>query len=226
MNRTTACVVAGLMILCMFQRDAPLVYAASEISGSAEMGTVEFLSEESSASAESELRGRIKVDLISVELPAGGLEFNINASAPFSLSDPGGQIQSPAIRVANHSVVPVQVEISQVAEIVEKDVRFSPKFGDGNGPEQKFQLMDRLSRVGEPGTAILVLGTSGTVYASERDFEQYAILPGKKDIFVTRIEANGSADLNLYGKISPDFYGEYEFTVRPTMKISTVNAAD
>ena len=73
---------------------------------------------------------------------------------------------------------------------------------------------------------ILVLGASGVSYSSEADFEQYALLPGRRDIFVARIEANGSTDLNLYGKISPDFYGEYEFTVSPTLKISTVNAAD
>lgn len=226
MRRTAACAAAGLMILCMLQRDAPSAYASGETPGAAEKGTVEFLADESSASAESELRGRIRVDLISVELPAGGLEFSINAAEPFSLEHPGEQIQSPAIRVANHSVVPVKVEVSQVAEMQEEDVRFSPKFGDGNGPEQKFRLMDRLSEVGAPGTAVLVLGTSGAVYRSEAEFEQYAILPGRENIFVARIEANGSTSLNLYGKISPDFYGEYEFTVRPTIKISTVNAAD
>jgi len=30
--------------------------------------------------------------------------------------------------------------------------------------------------------------------------------------------------LNLYGKVTPDFYGEYQFTVRPTLKISAVQA--
>ena len=188
------------------------------------MGTVEFLYDESSASAESELRGKIKVDLISVEMPAGGLEFNVDTTEAFSLERPGEQIQSPLIRIANHSVVPVKVEIAQVAEIGREDVRFSPKFG--NGPEQKFQLLDKVSKVGAPGTAILVLGASGASYSSEADFEQYAILPGRRNIFVARIEANGSRDLNLYGKISPDFYGEYEFTVSPTLKISTANSAD
>lgn len=223
MRRTGACVAAGLIILCALQRDAPPAYA-NTVGEPAETGTLEFLKEESSASAESELRGRIKVDLISVELPAGGLEFNVDTTEPFTPQNPGLQIQSPAIRVANHSVVPVKVEISQVAEIEEGDVIFSPKVG--NGPEQKFQLLDKVSGVGEMGTAILVLGTSGKAYSSEADFEQYAILPGKKDIFVARIEANGSTNLSLFGKVSPDFYGEYEFTVSPTIKISTVNAAD
>lgn len=223
MKKTTVCAAAGLMILCAFQRDAPPAYAGA-LPGNAESGTVEFLIEESSASAESELRGTIKVDLISVELPAGGFEFNIDTTEPFSPASPGEQIQSPAIRVANHSVVPVKVEISQVAELEENDVRFSPKFG--TGPEQRFQLLDKVSEVGAPGTAILVLGASGTVYRNEPDFEQYALLPGKKDIFVTRIEAYGSKNLNLYGKVSPDFYGAYEFTVSPIIKISTVNAAD
>ena len=222
MRKLGACLAAGMMILCALQRDAPPAYG--ETVPAAEMGTVEFLYDESSASAESELRGKIKVDLISVEMPAGGLEFNVDTTEAFSLERPGEQIQSPVIRVANHSVVPVKVEISQVAEIGEEDIRFSPKFG--SGPEQKFQLLDKVSKVGDPGTAILVLGASGVSYSSEADFEQYALLPGRRDIFVARIEANGSTDLNLYGKISPDFYGEYEFTVSPTLKISTVNAAD
>lgn len=196
---------------------------ASALPAEAQMGTVEF-PYESSANVESELKGKIKVDLISVELPAGGFEFSIDTTKPFSPSSPGEQIQSPAIRVANHSVVPVKVEISQVAEIGEDDVTFTPKFG--NGPEQKFQLLDRVSEVGAPGTAVLVLGTSGKVYSNETDFEQYAILPGRKNIFITRIGANESTDLNLYGKVSPDFYGKYEFTVSPTIKISTINAAD
>lgn len=223
MKKRRACMAAGLLILGALQRDAPPAYAGA-LPGGAEMGTVEFVYDESSASAESELRGKIRVDLIAVELPAGGFEFNIDTTEPFSPENPGEQIQSPAIRVANHSVVPVKVEISQVAEIESEDVRFSPKFG--NGPDQSFQLLDRVSEVGAPGTAILVLGASGASYRSEAEFEQYAILPGRKDIYVTRIEANGSTDLNLYGKVSPDFYGEYEFTVTPTIKISTVNAAD
>lgn len=224
MRKTAACMAAGMMILCAFQRDAPPAYAANETLGASELGTVEFLYEESSASAESELRGKIKVDLISVELPAGDFDFNIDPTMPFSPQRPGEQIQSPTIRVANHSVVPVKVEISQVAEVGESDVNFAPKFA--NGPEQKFQLLKKVSGVGAPGTAILVLGVSGTAYQDEADFEQYAILPGRRDIFVTRLEAQGSENLSLYGKISPDFYGAYDFTVRPTLKISTVNAAD
>ncbi len=213
---------AGVLILSALQRDAPAAYAGESL-GEAAMGTVEFVYEESSASTESELRGRIKVDLISVELPAGGFEFNIDTTKPFHLRMPGEQIQSPAIRVANHSVVPVKVEISQVAELGKSDVKFTPKFGDG--PEQKFQLLDKISKVGAPGTAILVLGASQKAYSSDADFERYAILPGRKDIFVARIEANESINLNLYGKVSPDFYGAYEFTINPTIKISTVNAA-
>ena len=224
MRKLGACLAAGMIILYAFQRDAPPAYGEVLSGTAAEMGTLEFPVDESSATAKSELRGKIKVDLISVELPAGGFEFNIDTTEPFSPEYPGEQIQSPVIRVANHSVVPVKVEISQVAEISEEDIRFSPKFG--SGPEQKFQLLDKVSKVGDPGTAILVLGASGVSYSSEADFEQYALLPGRRDIFVARIEANGSTDLNLYGKISPDFYGEYEFTVSPTLKISTVNATD
>lgn len=227
MGKQGVLVAAGLMILCAFQRDAPPAYAANETLGEAETGIKEFLYEESSATADSVLKGKIKVDLISVELPAGGFEFNVDTTMPFSPQSPGGQIQSPAIRVANHSVVPVKVEISQVAELGEHDVNFAPKFGNiQSGPEQKFELLDKVSGVGAPGTAILVLGVSGAVYHDEADFEQYAILPGRKDIFVTRLEALGSQNLSLYGKVSPDFYGAYDFTVRPTLKISTVNAAD
>ena len=214
-------VLAGavLMAVLLFQNAGTLAYAEEAVTR--ETG---FEAGDGAADVKSELTGTIKVELISVELPVGGIEFEVDPSQPFSLATPGEQIQSPVIRVANHSVVPVKVEISQVAEISEEDIRFSPKFG--SGPEQKFQLLDKVSKVGDPGTAILVLGASGVSYSSEADFEQYALLPGRRDIFVARIEANGSTDLNLYGKISPDFYGEYEFTVSPTLKISTVNAAD
>lgn len=222
-RKTGAFAAAWMMILCSFWQDVPLAYADT-LGDAAETGIIEFQNQESSASAESELKGTIKVDLISVELPAGGFDFNIDTTMPFSPQSPGGQIQSPAIRVANHSVVPVKVEISQVAEMDDSDVNFAPRFGAG--PEQKFQLLGKISGVGAPGTAILVLGVSGAVYRNEADFEQYALLPGRKDIFVTRLEALDSKDLSLYGKVAADFYGSYDFTVRPTLKISTVNAAD
>ena len=41
------------------------------------------------------------------------------------------QIQSPLIRVANHSVVPVKLEISQVPEIKKEDLVYAPKVGAG-----------------------------------------------------------------------------------------------
>ena len=143
---------------------------------------------------------------------------------PFSPASPDGQIKSPSIQVSNHSVVPVKLEIAQVAEVKEEDVAFAPRFGDG--PEQKFRLLGKVGEVQEPGTAILVLGTEGMTYRSEADFEQYAILPGRTDIPITRIEAWGTRKLKLYGKVTPDFYGAFQFTVSPTLKISTVNVND
>ena len=195
---------------------------AGEYPYEAGSGELEFDPEESGASAESKVTGHIKVELISVEMPAGDFEFQVDTKAPFQLISPGKQIQSPGIRIRNRSVVPVKLEISQVAEIKEDDVQFSEKFSDAF--EQSFQLVDRISGVGPPGTAILVLGVEGKQY-SEESFEKNAIVPGKKDIFITDIPAEEERTLELYGKVAPDYYGAYQFTVRPTLKISAVQAA-
>ena len=220
MGKREVLLFGGLLALCLLRTDADPVYAEEQ----AETKEFEFVMESSSTEVVSELKGTIKVELISVELLAGGFDFNIDPEAAFSPQSPGGQIQSPLIRVANHSVVPVKLEISQVPEIKKEDVVYAPKFGAG--PEQSFRLSGKVSETTAPGTAILVLGTAGTTYRSEADFEQYAILPGRTNIPVTELEAHGSRDLKLYGKASADFYGAYQFTVSPTLKISTVNAAD
>ena len=194
---------------------------ASEKDHKTESGELTFYPQESSASADSTVKGYIKVELISVEMPAGGLEFQVDTEAPFGMESPGEQIQSPGICIRNRSVVPVRLEIAQVADIRDEDVHFSKKFSDG--ADQSFRLVDRIAGVGEPGTAILVLGLSGKEY-SEAAFEQDAIVPGKKDIFLTDIPAEEERTLELYGKVAPDFYGSYQFTVRPTLKISAVQA--
>ncbi|EHI60404.1 MAG: hypothetical protein ACLTC4_18915 [Hungatella hathewayi] len=183
---------------------------------------ITFKPEDSGASRDSVLTGSIKVELISVELPAGGIEFQVNTDIPFHADNPGAQIQGPDIHVANHSVVPVKLEISQVADVGEGDVVFSPQFSEQ--VEQTFRLVDKVSGTGPPGSAILVLGVAGTRYGSEQEFEKYAIVPGRQNIFITDIPAEESRELNLYGKVTPDFYGEYQFTVRPTLKISAVQA--
>lgn len=215
---------AVLLSACMLRlaQAVPAYASPSQMPDEAGRSEVIFLPDESSASADSTVTGRINVQLISVEMPAGDFDFNLDAGGPFRLSDPGAQIQSPDIHVVNRSVVPVKVEISQIAGITEKDLVFSEQFSDQE--EQTFRLVNRLSEVGPFGTAILVLGVSGATYSSEQEFEQYAMVPGRTNIFLTEIPAEDSRDLNLYGKITPDFYGEYSFTVRPTLKISAVQA--
>ena len=194
---------------------------ANEYQHNAGTTKLEFNPEESSASADSKVTGHIKVELISVEMPAGDLEFQVDTTIPFRLEKPGEQIQSPGIPIRNRSVVPVRLEISSVADIKDGDVQFSEKFADT--VEQSFQLVDRILGVGSPGTAILVLGVEGKTY-SETSFEQDAIIPGKQNIYITDIPAEEERTLELYGKVAPDFYGAYQFTVRPTLKISAVQA--
>ena len=209
--------LAGILLLVRTSQ----TYAGQE-ADQVESGNLVFKPEESSGSRESTLTGNIRVELISVELPAGGIEFQVTPEIPFRPEEPGAQIQGPDILVANRSVVPVKLEISQVAEIGQEDVVFSPRFSDQ--VEQSFQLVDKVSGTGPPGSAILVLGVAGATYTSTQEFEQYAIVPGKRNIFITNIPAEESCRLNLYGKVTPDFYGEYQFTVRPTLKISAVQA--
>lgn len=205
----------------MKERAPTLLYERQE-KMEAETGDFTFSPEESSASTESVLTGRIRVELISVSLPAGGVDFSVNPEAPFQLESPGEQFQDLYIPVANHSVVPVRVEISSMPDIRPDDVKFSEKF---SGQEQQsFSLVDKISRVGPPGTAILVMGVEGQTFGSAAEFEHQAIQPGKQNIFVTDIPAEETRNLKLYGKIAPDFYGKYQFTIRPMLKISAVQA--
>ena len=219
--RAAALVLAVCCAICVVPAPRLTPAYAGEYQHEAASGELEFDPEESSASADSKVTGHIKVELISVEMPAGDFEFQIDPTIPFQLANPGEQIQSPGIRIRNRSVVPVKLEISSVADIKDEDVRFMEKFADTM--EQSFQLVDRISGVGPPGTAILVLGVEGQTY-SETSFEQDAILPGKQNIYITDIPAEEERTLELYGKAAPDFYGAYQFTVRPTLKISAVQA--
>ena len=175
-----------------------------------------------SASVPVEMKGTVTASLISVSLPADGFEFSVDPEAPFDLSAPAAQILSPDVKIENHSVVPVKLEIARVDDIGDDDVKFSEKFSSER--EQSFQLVDTIAGANAPGTAILVLGMENRRYQTSREFEHYAICPGKTGIYVAEIEAGGQTTLKLYGKVSADFYGSYEFTVRPTLKISAVQA--
>ena len=84
--------------------------------------------------------------------------------------------------------------------------------------------MGTIAETEAPGRAILVLGRRNQTYTSSREFEQYAICPGRTGIPVAEIGAEERADLQIYGKATADFYGAYQFTVKPTLKISTVKA--
>ena len=185
-------------------------------------GDIELNPEDGSASVPVEMKATVTASLISVSLPADGFEFTVDPEQPFDISAPAAQITSPDVTIVNHSVVPVKLEIADVPEVGEADVRFSEKFSDY--AEQTFRLVDTISGVGPPGTAILVLGTRDRRYGNDEEFEHYAIRPGRTGIFVAEIPAEGEAVLKLYGKVAPDFYGAFEFTVRPTLKISTVRA--
>lgn len=187
---------------------------------------VVFPVEKETENVPTELLGNIEVALISVTMPTD-IEFQVNPEADFDArNQPGGQIVCPdasALKVTNNSVVPVRLEIAEVADIRREDVLYSVN-GDA-GPKQSFRLVNRISEAQELGRAILVLGTADRHYAGDADFEQYAIYPGRKGIPVIEyLEAGGSEGLKVYGKVTADFYGEYQFTVRPTLKISAVRA--
>lgn len=193
--------------------------------GTAEETRVEISVMEGSHSVETELQGTIEVSLISAALPSD-VEFGVDPEGRFdATANPGGQIQGPSpteFRIRNNSVVPVRLEIAEVEELRQGDVVFSEAFAEG--PVQNFRLVDRISEVKEYGTAILVLGTAGRTYGSDADFEQYAICPGKKGILIADLGAEEEAGLQIYGKVSADFYGAFQFTIRPVLKISAVRA--
>lgn len=187
------------------------------------------INNDESRAVDTEVMGTIDVALLSVTMPADGFEFQVSPANDFNaVTNPGGQITSPTnLKVTNNSVVPVRLEIAEVADIGAGDVTFHGEKFPG-GPDQSFQLVDQVSKVGTPGTAILVLGIENVHYRDNTDFEQYAIYPGRTGIEITSLTAVGttgeSATLQLYGKVAADFYGSYQFTVRPTLKISAVRA--
>ena len=203
---------------------SPAVYGAAEHAGAAEETEVVFNRLMGDQKVDTELVGKIKVNLISVAMPSDGFDFQVYPEREFdAVNCPDGQIVGPdRLEVTNHSVVPVRLEISRVEDIRADDVVFAEKFP--GGPEQSFRLLDSLSGVGPPGTALLVLGISDKHYTSREEFEQYAICPGKPNIPVADLEAEETVSLKLYGKVAPDFYGAYRFTVRPTLKISALKA--
>lgn len=210
---------AGIRTLLL----AAVLCLPQALSSQAETVTEEvtFPYEESKADQNSVLTGKVKVELLSVALPAGGFDFEIDTEKEFSLDNPGNQIRDAALPITNYSMVPVQVEISEVDDMKETDVTFQPPFTEQI--RQSFRLVDQISKVGPEGTgtAILVLGEAGLTYKTPREFEKNAIVPGRKtSIFITEIPAQGTRYLSLYGKAAPDFFGEYSFTVRPTIKIS------
>ena len=216
--------VWGLALCLLGQYGAVPVYGGEPANRTQRNGVVtsdiELDPNDGSIPVPVEMNANITASLISVSLPADGFEFTVNPAQEFDISRPSAQITSPDVTVVNHSVVPVKLEIASVPEV--EDVKFSDKFSDY--VEQSFQLVDRISGVGPPGTAILVLGMENRRYQTSREFEHYAICPGKTGIYVAEIEAGGQTTLKLYGKVSADFYGSYEFTVRPTLKISAVQA--
>lgn len=189
---------------------------------------VVFPSKQGSQEVRTELTGTIEVSLISVTMPSDGFEFYIEPGNSFdAVTNPAGQILCPSpesLRITNNSVVAVRLEIASVGDV--DDLVFQDKFAAG--PEQSFRLVDRISEVNGYGRALLVLGRAGkpetAPYTSDADFEQYAICPGKTGIPITDLEAGESTGLQLYGTAKGDFYGEYQFMVKPTLKISAVRA--
>ena len=222
-------------VLLSFLQPVHAVYGAGTNSSTRNSATQETkvifdkMSSDETRAVDTEVMGTIDVALLSVTMPADGFEFQVNPANDFdAATNPGGQITSPTnLTVTNHSVVPVRLEIAEVADIGAGDVTFHGEKFPG-GPAQSFQLVDQVEKVGNPGTAILVLGVENQNYSNAAEFEQYAICPGRTGIEIASLTAGGttgeSATLQLYGKVAADFYGSYQFTVRPTLKISAARA--
>lgn len=225
-----AAVFLAALVLIGGLRPPGQVFGAGSVGGErledAEETRAEFPREQGTQAVRTELTGNIEVSLISAALPSDGFEFQVNPASPFDAVDnPGGQIVCPgpeSLKVTNLSVVSVRLEIASVEQMREGDVTFAEQFP--GGPKQSFQLVDRVSKVNGFGTALLVLGRADKRYISEADFEQYALYPGRTGIPITELAAGESVGLQLYGTAEADFYGEYQFTVRPILKISAVRA--
>ena len=196
-NRLSGILLAAVVLVVQLAQTMP-AYAGQADNRSLKNENVEteeitFKPEESGASRDSVLTGSIKVELISVELLAGGIEFQVNTDIPFSADDPGAQIQGPDIHVANHSVVPVKLEISQVAEVGEEDVVFSTRFSEQ--VEQTFRLVDK------PKRGAVTLSEDGS---AEFVYTPYENKTGKDSFTYVAVDAVGNTSAPATVKIKID----------------------
>ena len=90
----------------------PAVYGAAEHAGAAEETEVVFNRLMGDQKVDTELVGRIKVNLISVAMPSDGFDFQVYPEREFdAVNCPDGQIVGPdRLEVTTHSVVPVRLE--------------------------------------------------------------------------------------------------------------------
>ena len=155
------------LLLCLWVQLPAPAYGSGSVGGEpledAQETDVVFPRIQGTRDVKTELMGNIEVSLISVTMPSDGFEFQIKPDHSFdAVTNPGGQILCPgpdSLKITNHSVVPVSVEIASVESLRDGDVVFQKKFTEG--PEQRFRLVDRLADVKGYGTALLVLGKAG-----------------------------------------------------------------
>ena len=157
-----AAVMMAAAVVVLGSGNPRTAHASGPLPAPAESEAVTFPMTETEHAVKTELLGTVDVSLISVTMPSDGFEFQMNPEAPFDVREnPGGQILCPdasILKVENHSVVPVRLEISEVAKMEDGDTVFSGTFP--GGPEQSFRLVDKISAVKDYGSAILVLGLS------------------------------------------------------------------
>lgn len=227
-----ACVLAppGLV----FAEDAPQA-AASE--------AVLDLDEHGEAGAEASITGTVRAHLVSATLPSS-IAFTFDPAAEFDPTAGKNQVDTPsAAAAANHSVVPVVLEITQV-QVPEPVVGNHPL----NGSEQTLKLVARVDDafeedetgvlkrtaqgVGEAGTAILAVRPRGETFGTTAEFEQYALVT---DGSITEqaprraatLPAESTVPLEVYGKFASDrFYGEYAVGVKVTFKIRALQSGE
>lgn len=179
---------------------------------------------------QTEFTGTVVATLLSVTLPAS-IPFSMDTAKSFDPTTGANQVITPtAARIENRSIVPVVLEITGIDAAATTSSIPNPHPAVG-GATLPFTLMDTVAGVAEPGTAILALRSRGETFGTVQAFERCALTPGRAQgeypIWVTSVEANGTKQLEIYGKAASSWdYGHYNFTVVPELKVRVLRSGE
>ena len=240
MKRPISAALALALAACVLAPPGQAFAADAPASGEAALALDE---KGENDSASTEITGTIRASLLSAVLPAN-IAFTYDPAAEFDPAAGKNQVKTPeAAKAANNSVVPVVLEITEVA-VPDPVVGHHPL----NGSEQTLKLVAHVDDVfekdpegnaeraaqgvGEPGTAILAVRPRGERFSTTAVFEQYALVTDGSitqaaPVRAATLPAQSTVPLEVWGKFASDrFYGEYGVRVRVTFRIRALQSGE